>query len=132
MSELSQCVTHLQAQTQDTEQQQQQGSVISTLSVNMSQSLVSFTDDSEYTDTAFRSEYIIILSEEWNFQTSLVALTWIHSLSTQNQYPLLKKLNTILNHWQLDILDVQSNIVSYVMWEKLWRTHIDEITFQAA
>ena len=84
MSELSWHITCSQAQTQDTEQQQQQRSVTSTFSVNMSQSLVSFTDDSEYTDTAFRSEYIIILSEEWNFQTLLVTLTWICSLPVQN------------------------------------------------
>ena len=84
MSELSQHITCLQTQTWDTEQQQQQRSVTSTFSVNMSQSLVSFTDDSEYTDTAFRSEYIIILSEEWNFQTLLVTLTWICSLPVQN------------------------------------------------
>ena len=98
----------------------------------MSQSLVSFTDDSEYTDTVFRSEYIIILSGEWNFQTSFVTLTWICSLSAQNQYSLLKKLNMILNCWQLNILDVQSDIVSYVMQKKLWRTYIDETMFQAA
>ena len=38
----------------------------------------------------------------------------------------------ILNCWQLNILDVQSDIVSYVMQKKLWRTYIDETMFQAA
>ena len=37
-----------------------------------------------------------------------------------------------LNHQQLDILNVQSDIVSYVMQKKLWRTYIDETMFQAA
>jgi len=59
------------------------------------------------------------LQKEQNFDTLVTALAYIKLLLIQDQYPLLKDLNTTLNRLQAGVLDIQSDIVNYVQQEKL-------------
>jgi len=56
----------------------------------------------------------VCLQKEQNFDTSVTALVYIKSLSLQDQYSLLKELNTTLNQFQAGILDIQSDIINYL------------------
>jgi len=58
-----------------------------------------------------------------------VTLVYIKSLSLQDQYSLLKKLNITLNQFQAGVLDIQSDIVNYLQQEKLWRHYMNERMF---
>jgi len=59
------------------------------------------------------------LQKEQNFDTLAAALAYIKLLLIQNQYSLLKDLNTTLNQLQAGVLDIQSDMVNYVQQEKL-------------
>ncbi len=58
-----------------------------------------------------------------------MTLVYIKSLSLQDQYSLLKKLNITLNQFQAGVLDIQSDIVNYLQQEKLWRHYMNERMF---
>jgi len=76
--------------------------------LNMSQSLVTAGSQQE-----------VCFRKEQNFNTSVMTLVYIKSLSLQNQYSLLKELNITLNQFQADVLDIQSDIMNYLQQEKL-------------
>ncbi len=69
------------------------------------------------------------LWKEQNFNTSVMTLVYIKSLSLQDQYCLLKELNITLNQFQVSILDIQSNIVKYLQQKKLWQHYMNKRTF---
>jgi hypothetical protein len=92
--------------------------------------LISFvSSDSHSTDIVTWSCQIIIFNSEQSFISSSEALLWIWHLSASEQYSLLKELNTILKHQQMNILDIQSNIVDHIIKKKLWHSYIDEWIF---
>jgi len=65
------------------------------------------------------SQQDVCLQKEQNFDTSVMALVYIKSLSLQDQYSLLEELNITLNQFQADVLDIQSDIIDYLQQEKL-------------
>ena len=71
----------------------------------------------------------VCLQKEQNFNTSVMTLVYIKSLSLQDQYFLLKELNITLNQFQASVLDIQSDIINYLQQEKLWRRYMNERTF---
>jgi len=71
----------------------------------------------------------VCLWKEQNFNTSVMTLVYIKSLSLQDQYSLLKELNITLNQFQVSVLDIQSDIVDYLQQKKLWQRYINKRTF---
>jgi len=108
MSEPSQRITRLQICEIVHQYSLSSATSLTSKALNVSQSLVTAELQQE-----------VHLKKEQNFNTSAAALVYIKSLSLQDQYSLLKELNTTLNQFQADVLDIQSDIIDYLQQEKL-------------